>query len=83
MIVIMIFNFGVSNCFVFGFGDKYFDVVVYCLVVEWYFCLEFVNCIDELVVFEFLKVEDIFKIIEKELEGLKGWEGFQKIGLEV
>ena len=82
-IVIMTSNLGASNRSVPGFGDKNPDAAAYRSAVERHFRPEFVNRIDELVVFESLKANDILKITEKELESLKSREGFQKTGLEV
>lgn len=82
-IVIMTSNLGASNWSTPGFGDKIPDASAYRSAVERHFRPEFVNRIDELVVFESLKPADIRKITEKELESLKNREGFRKNGLEV
>ncbi|MEQ8706140.1 MAG: AAA family ATPase [Phaeodactylibacter sp.] len=82
-IVIMTSNLGASSRSVPGFGGKTPDAAAYRSAVERHFRPEFVNRIDELVIFESLKAEDIRKITLKELEGLKDREGFVKAGLEV
>ncbi|MBV6655491.1 MAG: ATP-dependent Clp protease ATP-binding subunit, partial [Mameliella sp.] len=82
-IVIMTSNLGASNQSVPGFGSNTPDASAYTSAIERHFRPEFVNRIDELVVFESLKAEDIRKITLKELEELKKREGFQKNGLEV
>jgi len=82
-IVIMTSNLGASSRSVPGFGDKNPDAAAYRSAIERHFRPEFVNRIDELVIFESLNAEDILKITRKELEEIKNREGFKKRGLEV
>lgn len=82
-IVIMTSNLGASSRSVPGFGEKNPDAAAYRSAIERHFRPEFVNRIDELVIFESLNAEDILKITRKELEDIKNREGFKKRGLEV
>lgn len=82
-IVIMTSNLGASNRSTPGFSDKLPDEGTFRSAVERHFRPEFINRIDELVVFNSLKAEDILEITRKELDGLKQREGFLKVGLEV
>ncbi len=82
-IVIMTSNLGATNRSTPGFGEKVPDEGAYRSAVERHFRPEFVNRIDELVIFNPLKAEDILTITKKELDGLKQREGFKKTGLEV
>lgn len=82
-IVIMTSNLGASNRSVLGFGKGQPEAEAYRSAVERHFRPEFVNRIDDIVVFRPLSSADIRLITEKELKELKAREGFVRKGIEV
>ncbi|TXB70302.1 ATP-dependent Clp protease ATP-binding subunit [Phaeodactylibacter luteus] len=82
-IIIMTSNLGANNRTAPGFGGGMPEPATYRSAIERYFRPEFVNRIDELVIFRSLEESDIYQITLKELEELRSREGFVKSGLEV
>lgn len=82
-IIIMTSNLGASNQRSIGFGDTLADETAYLSAVNSFFRPEFVNRIDNIVMFNSLNQENIRKITLKELAELNDREGFKKKNLEL
>ncbi len=82
-IIIMTSNLGASNQRSIGFKDTDADETAYLSAVSSFFRPEFVNRIDNIVMFNALSQDDIRKITLKELRELKEREGFKKKNLEL
>ncbi len=82
-IIIMTSNLGASNRSAVGFGSGANGDQGYRSAIERHFRPEFVNRIDELVVFNPLGSEDIRQICQMELSGLEKREGFRKRGIRL
>ncbi len=77
-IIIMTTNLGASNRPAMGFKNTTDDDANYMSAIGKFFRPEFINRIDNIIMFEALEREDIIKIAKKELEDLKLREGFVK-----
>ncbi len=82
-IIIMTSNLGATNQKSIGFVQTTDPQAQYRSAVEKHFRPEFVNRIDNIVMFTPLSQKDILKIAEKELEELKKREGFIKRNLKL
>lgn len=82
-IIIMTTNLGASNRKAVGFKNTTSDEDNYRSAIERFFRPEFVNRIDNLVLFHPLVKEDIERITQKELNALKQREGFVKRQLDL
>ncbi len=80
-IIIMTTNLGASNGRSIGYGNAMPDDVAYESAIGSFFRPEFVNRIDQIVMFNPLGAKEIRKITLKELEDLKQREGFTKRNL--
>lgn len=82
MVVIMIFNFGfdlIQECF--GELDYVYMKELVFGVVSYNFCLEFINCIDEVVVFYLLGEQYIVLIVQIQLKRL--YKCLEECGYEI
>lgn len=82
MVVIMIFNFGfdlIQECF--GELDYVYMKELVFGVVSYNFCLEFINCIDEVVVFYLLGEQYIVLIVQIQLKCL--YKCLEECGYEI
>lgn len=82
-IVVMTSNLGATNRAAPGFGTQIPSSAQYRSAIERFFRPEFVNRIDELVVFRPLDAKDIYKITQIELAALQKREGFIKLGIKI
>jgi ATP-dependent Clp protease ATP-binding subunit ClpA len=82
-IIIMTTNLGASQQQAVGFKTTELASAKYNAAIYQFFRPEFVNRIDEIIFFRALTVEDIQKILHKELQSLKQREGFVKQHLEL
>jgi len=82
-IIIMTSNLGATNQKSIGFVQTTDPQAQYLSAIEKHFRPEFVNRIDNIILFSSLTEKDIHKIAEKELEELKKREGFLKRHLKV
>jgi len=83
-IIIMTTNLGASSRPAIGFqGAGGSDVQQYHSAINQFFNIEFINRLDEIVIFRPLEEKHIVEIAKKELEGLKGREGFSLRGLSL
>lgn len=81
-IIILTTNLGASGRQSVGFQQSDDDSTAYLSAISRHFRPEFVNRIDNIVVFRPLDAEDVRKITLKELEELKQREGLAKRGME-
>ncbi len=82
-IIIMTTNLGASNRASIGYRETDDPSARYLSAINSFFRPEFVNRIDNVVFFNSLNEEDIYKITLKELTGLRQREGFIKRGLQL
>ncbi len=82
-IIIMTTNLGASNRASIGFGNTTSDSAKYESALAAHFRPEFINRIDDVVMFNALTADNIRLITLKELEELKKREGFMKRGLDL
>ena len=80
-IIIMTSNLGASHTKPIGFESKEDESAQYLSAISRHFRPEFVNRIDNIVLFRSLQESDIRRITIKELENLKSREGFLTRGL--
>ncbi len=83
VIIIMTSNLGASQQQKLGFKDMESQSSKYTAAIERFFRPEFVNRIDDIVLFNSLQEKDVKKIIIKELNELKLREGFHKNKIDI
>lgn len=82
-IIILTTNLGATNQRTPGFGSQVVNDEVYRSAIGRHFRPEFINRIDDVVIFQPLSPADIREIARKELEEARKREGFLKRGLKV
>ncbi|MEM9849362.1 MAG: AAA family ATPase, partial [Bacteroidota bacterium] len=82
-IIIMTSNLGASNQQSLGFRATDSSEAIYHSAIRKFFRPEFINRIDQVVLFNALSRENVENILHKELKELKKREGFVKQGLEL
>jgi ATP-dependent Clp protease ATP-binding subunit ClpA len=82
-IIILTSNLGASNRASIGYGNRMPDDETYRSAISGFFRPEFVNRIDQVVIFQPLGQESIRLIARKELEEVKTREGFAKLNLKI
>jgi ATP-dependent Clp protease ATP-binding subunit ClpC len=82
-IIILTSNLGASNRPSIGYGNRMPDDETYRSAISGFFRPEFVNRIDQVVIFQPLGQESIRLIARKELEEVKAREGFAKLNLKI
>ncbi len=82
-IIILTSNLGASNRASIGYGNRMPDDETYRSAISGFFRPEFVNRIDQVVIFQPLGQESIRLIARKELEEVKAREGFAKLNLKI
>ncbi len=82
-IIILTSNLGASNRASIGYGNRMPDDETYRSAITNFFRPEFVNRIDQVVIFQPLAQESIRLIAQKELDEVKGREGFASKNLTI